>query len=301
MAKQSQAQSMQLVLAHEGGYSNHPKDPGGATFKGVTQRTYDAYRKNKGLPVRSVKLITKAELDEIYDRQYWDVVKGDKLPAGIDYAVFDYAVNSGPSRAVKDLQRALNDNANYYGISGKIGVDGIMGQLTIAGCEAAATVDECELIERYCERRMLFLKSLKTWKTFGKGWKRRVMGDEDGAQDGDVGVIDYAIGMARKDLAFPIPKRDLPTEIGLKSGEEKGKATENEQAALKTKGGLGSVIASCGISGQTAFEYAQQLQPHIADTFIGRLVTVGFGVLIALGVVLFGVDWLQKRREKEAG
>ncbi|WP_246677573.1 glycosyl hydrolase 108 family protein [Mesorhizobium sp. B2-3-12] len=95
------------MLAHEGGYSNHPADPGGATMKGVTQRVYDGYRKSKGLSTRSVKGIQTAELNEIYDRQYWDAVKGDLLPAGVDYVVFDGAVNSGPGRSIMWLQQAL--------------------------------------------------------------------------------------------------------------------------------------------------------------------------------------------------
>ena len=107
MALSREKESLARVLAHEGGYSNHPKDPGGATMKGVTQRVYDGYRKGKGLAVRSVKGITTDELNEIYDRQYWDAVKGDLLPAGVDYVLFDGAVNSWPGRSIMWLQQAL--------------------------------------------------------------------------------------------------------------------------------------------------------------------------------------------------
>src|SRR5688500_6264664 len=98
---------LKLVLVHEGGYANHPKDPGGATNFGVTQRVYDGYRLKAGVAKRSVKEITKTEVSAIYKRQYWDLIDGDELPAGVDYVVFDGAVNSGCGQSVKWLQRAL--------------------------------------------------------------------------------------------------------------------------------------------------------------------------------------------------
>lgn len=300
MVASNQATSNKLVWAHEGGYVNHPKDPGGATNKGVTQAVYDAYRANKGLALRSVKLIQQAELSEIYDKQYWDAVKADRLPAGVDYAVYDYGVNSGPSRAVKDLQRTLNDNANYFGVSGKLTVDGQPGEATIAAACTAANVDETLLITSYCERRVRFLKSLKTWADFGKGWNRRVMGDKDGANDGDSGVIDYAVAMARDDLAFPLPKAALPSAIGSKAGEKAGKGNEGSQAALKTAGGLGSALAAAGAGGQTLIATAEQVKPHIGDTAIGRLALVAFVVLILSGVGLVAYDWFRKQSEKVA-
>lgn len=299
MATHTQQQALGLVLAHEGGYVNHPKDPGGPTNRGVTQRVYDAYRQNKGLASRSVRLIDALELYEIYDRQYWDAVKADKLPAGLDYAVFDYAVNSGPQRAVKDLQRALNDNANYYGISGNISTDGVMGQLTLAAAIQAASVNEVELISRYCERRMTFLRSLRTWKTFGKGWKRRVVGNTEGSQKGDIGVLDYAVMMIKPKTAARIETM-LPTAIGDKPKEVNGKGVEANQAALKTKGGAGSAIATMGLTGQTVISYAQEVQPHIGETLIGRLALVGFILMMAAGVGLFAWDWWQKQQEKAA-
>lgn len=153
------------VLAHEGGFANHPKDPGGATMKGVTQAVYDTYRKAKKLATRSVKYITDAELKEIYKSRYWDLVKGDKLPAGINYVVFDGAVNSGVSRSVKWLQRALG--RLYTGP-----VDGVVGPATLLAVEMHP--DHDALVDAICDLRLAFLKSLKTWPTFGKGWSARV-------------------------------------------------------------------------------------------------------------------------------
>lgn len=152
--------ALKHVLVHEGGFVNHPKDPGGATNRGVTQRVYDAYRDRQGQSRRSVRAITAEEVADIYKRQYWDAIRGDDLPSGLDYAVFDYAVNSGPRRAAQDLQRELG-----------VAVDGVIGNVTLA---EVAKVDVYDLIDRLCARRMRFLKGLKHWRTFGKGWTRRV-------------------------------------------------------------------------------------------------------------------------------
>lgn len=152
--------SLKFVLQYEGGYVNHPKDPGGPTNYGVTQRVYDAWRVSHGKPKRSVKQITKAEVATIYETQYWDTVKADALPSGVDLCTFDPAVNSGPSRAAKWLQHAVGTPA-----------DGIVGIVT---CAAAEAQPSRITIDKMCDARMKFLRGLKTWKTFGKGWTRRV-------------------------------------------------------------------------------------------------------------------------------
>ncbi len=161
------SRALKLVLVHEGGYSDHKSDPGGATMRGVIQRVYDAYRQRKGVPVRSVKQLTDAELQEIYRGLYWAKIDGDDLPAGLDYCVFDAAVNSGPSQAAKWLQRGLND------VLGKkaLVVDGNIGPATLAAAEAAPLA---EVVDAMCDRRLAMLKGLKTWGVFGDGWGRRV-------------------------------------------------------------------------------------------------------------------------------
>ena len=158
--KENLETALKHVLVHEGGYVNHQKEPGGATNRGVTQRVYDAYRDRHRKPRRSVRAIEADEVADIYKRQYWDAVRGDDLPSGLDYAVFDYAVNSGPRRAAQDLQRELG-----------VAVDGVIGNVTLA---AVAKADVYDLIDRLCARRMRFLKALRHWPTFGKGWTRRV-------------------------------------------------------------------------------------------------------------------------------
>src|SRR6218665_304282 len=134
------ADALARVLVHEGGYVNHPRDPGGATNFGVIQRVYDGYRERKGQPTRSVKDITEFEVKEIYDRQYWQAIKGDKLPLGVSYAVFDGAVNSGPGQSIKWLQRALGVTA-----------DGALGEVTLSAVKNHP--DHLKLISDICDRR----------------------------------------------------------------------------------------------------------------------------------------------------
>ena len=150
--------SLELVLKHEGGFSDHPSDPGGKTMKGVTQAVYDAYRKTRARPVQSVKFITDDEVKAIYRFQYWDRVQGDLLPAGLDYAVFDFAVNSGVGRASKYLQAVVGTPQ-----------DGVIGARTLAAIQSPTNA-----INALCDRRMSFLRNLRTFLTFGKGWTRRV-------------------------------------------------------------------------------------------------------------------------------
>lgn len=160
MSAANYAACLAVTLRWEGGWSDHPADPGGATMRGVTQAVYDGYRVARGLTRRTVRNIEEPELQAIYRKQYWDVVRGDELPPGLDLAVFDYAVNSGPMRAVKALQAILG-----------VVVDGHLGEATlgaIRGHTAGA------LVAALCERRMTFLRTLKTWPTFGKGWMARV-------------------------------------------------------------------------------------------------------------------------------
>lgn len=152
-------ESLALVLKHEGGWVNHPKDPGGETNMGVTKRTWEAWT-GKSVKPGGMKDITVADVAPLYKAKYWDAVKGDDLPEGVDYTVFDYAVNSGPKRAIRQLQECLKVNA-----------DGIIGPKTLA---AANSANPIALIGCICDNRLAFLKNLPTWDTFGRGWGRRV-------------------------------------------------------------------------------------------------------------------------------
>jgi lysozyme family protein len=152
------------TLSWEGGWVDHPKDPGGATMKGVTIGVFKVY---KGRPVTKTELrnISQADLRAIYRRNYWTVVRGDDLPAGLDLVTFDAAVNSGPARGPKWTQRALG-----------VEDDGRVGPNTIKA--AKSRPDQVGVIKRACAARMGFLQGLRTWGTFGRGWTRRVAGIE---------------------------------------------------------------------------------------------------------------------------
>ena len=147
---------LKQVLKYEGGYSDHKDDPGGATMKGITQAVYDSWRKTNNLPVQSVRNISDSEVAAIYRNLYWDKIRGDDLPSGIDMAVMDYAVNSGVSKAAKTLQ-------------GIVGVtqDGVIGPATI---QAAKTY----VAMAVTNKRLAFMQSLSIWPTFGKGWAARI-------------------------------------------------------------------------------------------------------------------------------
>lgn len=160
MASSNYSTCLRVVLKWEGGYSDHPQDPGGRTMFGVTQAVYDAYRARNGLAKQTVRLIKETEFQSIYRKQYWDVIRGDDLPPGVDLAVFDYAVNSGPVRAAKAVQV----------LCGVI-VDGQIGERTL---DAIKVHNRRDLIAGLCDRRLAFLRSLGTWKTFGTGWTNRV-------------------------------------------------------------------------------------------------------------------------------
>jgi lysozyme family protein len=159
MAQSSYAGSLSLVLAHEGGYVNHPHDPGGETNYGITIAV--ARANGYAGPMRSIPM---SKVKQIYRARYWDVLRCDELPAGVDYAVFDYGVNSGTNRSAKILQAIVGVPAD-----GHIGRDTSSAVQEYVKAHGAAT-----LIEAICDERLAFLKRLKTWPTFGKGWSRRV-------------------------------------------------------------------------------------------------------------------------------
>lgn len=142
------------LLGHEGGYSDHPQDPGGETRWGVTERVARAngYKGSmKELPVEKAK--------EIYKKDYWDAVQADILPDEIRYTIFDAAVNSGPVQAIKWLQECLN-----------VEQVGVLGPKT----KAALSVNTKPLKAKYLGIRLMFMTDLKNWKSFNRGWAKRI-------------------------------------------------------------------------------------------------------------------------------
>ncbi len=139
------------VLAAEGGLVNDPKDPGGVTKFGISQRSY---------PALNIRALSLDDAKAIYQRDYWAPIQGEHLPAGLDLLVLDHAVNAGPARAIRLLQHLVG-----------VPEDGVMGPVTLAG---VAVADRDDLIARYSELRLDFYRDLPTWRHFGAGWSRRV-------------------------------------------------------------------------------------------------------------------------------
>ena len=154
-------EALDHVLKHEGGFVDHPKDPGGMTNLGVTRAVWEEWvgRESSEKEMRS---LTPEDVAPLYKKNYWDKVKADKLPSGLNYCVFDAAVNSGTGRAAKWLQEAV----------GAI-PDGAIGPNTLAKVN---THQASAMVNAVCDIRMSFLKNLSTFDTFGRGWTRRVDG-----------------------------------------------------------------------------------------------------------------------------
>ena len=158
MAANNFQKCLDLVLFHEGGFVDHPKDPGGITNMGVTKKAWEEYV-GHDVTREEMRALTVAEITPFYRKRYWDACKCDDLHAGVDYAVFDLAVNSGTGRAAKFLQEAVGATP-----------DGRIGPRTLS---AAASFGPNLIIGRIYDRRESFYRSLPTFPTFGRGWLRR--------------------------------------------------------------------------------------------------------------------------------
>jgi len=164
MAASNFAAALDEVFSHEGGYSTVRSDPGNWTGGkvGVGELKGTKYGiAASSFPHLDIKNLTTAEAGEIYRIRYWNKVRGDELPDGVDLATFDPAVNSGPARGARWLQAALG-----------VTQDGAVGPQTVAA--AARAPDKVAVIKKLCAKRLGFLQALSTWKTFGNGWARRV-------------------------------------------------------------------------------------------------------------------------------
>ena len=150
--------SLIALLHHEGGYVNHPKDPGGETNLGVTKRVYEEYL-GREVTSDEMKNLQPSDVKPLYKKLYWDRCKCDDLPSGLDWAVFDWAVNSGTGRAAKAVQKICGASQ-----------DGAIGPKTLALVKGQDTE---YMIEEFGKIRQEFYESLKTFDTFGKGWTRR--------------------------------------------------------------------------------------------------------------------------------
>jgi len=149
---------MARLLAHEGGYVWHAEDPGGETNLGVTRAVYEQYAGRQVMD-GEMEGLTHDDVYPLYKENYWDRVRGDDLPSGVDWAVFDWGVNSGTSRAAKALQRIVG-----------VEQDGGIGPMTL---QAVASIEPVDIVDQMHYMREGFYRSLSTFDTFGRGWLRR--------------------------------------------------------------------------------------------------------------------------------
>jgi lysozyme family protein len=153
--------ALKIILKHEGGYVNHPRDPGGETNLGVTKRVWQTWVGRTNVDMRT---LTPAKVAPLYKAQYWDKVRGDDFPPALSLVLFDFGVNAGVSRAAKMLQRIVGAVA-----------DGQIGRGTRQAVQLYVTAHGlAKLVEAYSEARRDYYRALSTFDTFGRGWLRRV-------------------------------------------------------------------------------------------------------------------------------
>lgn len=171
--------ALKAVLVHEGGFVNHKEDPGGMTNLGCTKRVWEAWV-GRQVTEEEMRALKPEDVAPLYKAKYWDTIKGDDLPSGVDYVIFDCAINSGPKRAAILAQKVAS-----------VAQDGSIGPKTVEAIEAYCSEHGVgAFIAAYTEAREAFLRSLPTFDTFGRGWTRRV--DE---------VEKYASTLAEKEVA----------------------------------------------------------------------------------------------------
>jgi lysozyme family protein len=251
MAASSYDESLRRLLLHEGGYTNHPADPGGPTNFGITIYDYRKYVKPNATAT-DVRAMRVEEAKAIYRAKYWDAQRCDELPAGVDYAVFDYGVNSGIGRSKKVLQRVVG-----------VAADGIFGDETM---KAVRTRLPSKIIIDICDERLRFLKRLRTWPIFGKGWGRRV-----------AEVKTVALALAAR---APMP--------GAAPGPASGRAVVPTQKGAQ-QGSAGAIAAAGAAAAQQAHQNGMSA-PAVAAIALIALVA-------ALGAWVFW-HWRQKRQQE---
>jgi lysozyme family protein len=226
MAASSYDEALRRLLVHEGGYSNHPSDPGGPTNWGITIHDYRKYV-NANATAADVRGMPVEVAKKIYRSKYWNAMRCDELPAGIDYAAFDYGVNSGIGRAGKVLRRLLGLASNSSAVTDEV-------------IAAVSRREVKPLVDAICDERLAFLRGLRTWPVFGKGWGRRVQEVRTAA----LTMAGRAAG--DKPLPRPAPKPKLGTP---------GKGRTPPVPAAKKFGIAAGVVAAVGAVAQWAGDH----------------------------------------------
>jgi lysozyme family protein len=152
-------EALKAILKHEGGFVNHKLDPGGMTNLGVTKKVWEEWV-GRAVDEKAMRALTPETVAPMYRKKYWDAVRADELPDGLDYLMFDFAVNAGPRRAIRTMQKAIGATP-----------DGVIGPKTM---QALKEANQSELVAKFSEEKEAFYRSLPTFGTFGRGWLRRV-------------------------------------------------------------------------------------------------------------------------------
>lgn len=144
-------QAFDRLIGHEGGYVNNPADPGGETKFGISKRSY---------PMENIKALTLERAKALYHRDYWGPAGCDAAPDGLKFDLFDMAVNSGVTTAIRTLQNAVGTSA-----------DGVIGPKTL---QAINSMPAPRLVARFNGWRLAFMANTPQWDTFSRGWARRI-------------------------------------------------------------------------------------------------------------------------------
>lgn len=256
-----------LSIASEGGFTDDPRDrgnwTGGARGKGQLKGTKYGIAANTYGHL-DIKNLTRAQAVAIYKKDFWDKISGDRLPSGLDYAVFDYAINSGVAGGVKPLQRILG-----------VGADGIMGGETLQAIEDYPVMEL--LIDKYMDSRLRFMKKLSTWSVHGKGWTTRVNKVRRIAKQMCAGekVQEQLAASPRADKARV---EDMKVTSALVDGTE---------ATAQTGSGLAA-------AGATVSQFAEQIEPISYYADWAQKIFIG---LLILGMVISIILMVRKKRE----
>ena len=265
MAASTYDEALRRLLLHEGGYTNHPSDPGGPTSYGVTIADYRRYVKPNATAA-DVKAMKLDEAKAIYRRRYWDAQRCDELPGGVDYSILDYGVNSGIGRSGKVLRRIVGLPDRTHLVTDEV-------------LRAVACRDPEALINAINIERLAFLKGLKTWPVFGRGWARRV--DE---------VNSASLRMASLNARSSGVSGSSPPSPRLESAPGKGivPAPAGMRKLIVGTGAAAPVTAGGGFTDWI-----------IAHPF--ESVALGCGVALAVGGSLAALNrWHQRRQDVAA-
>lgn len=255
---------LSLVLVHEGGNDDDPRDHGGRTSRGVIQREYDAWRERHGEATADVWMASDQEIHDIYRAQYWQPWCDD-LPDGLDYVFFDMAVNAGPVTATKLLQRCLG-----------VDVDGHMGQMTLAAVKDHS--DVASLIHAFSQKRREYYQALKQFPIYGKGWIRRANETERDA--------------IRMSPSSPTPVVDNPISVDV--GSAKAPPTDVSKTIISTES-AGGATAGGGVITTTLSQVQMQL-----SQFSGLKIAVYISLAITLALGLYTIYAFLHKQNSDA-